>query len=236
MNLRAVIIDEPIHTYDEQACKLWQKTMWVKELGYRGSYKSAFLPIGTDDFFGTHLIVANELPNGELDPVAMYKSVRKSQAERFRVPFGVVAMLASTPYKDSPDLLKIINNGEEISYDSAWTINPAYKKDKEFSQLLRDFMTMFACNYHLSFGFNRWLSGGAKQFKVGDYFKWLGGQQIMPDFELLNFDNQVIQLIYIENTNNVPPEVLEVKKRMEMFWRTRIIYAPQESKVIKVAV
>lgn len=235
MKLRAVIIDEPIHTYDEQACKLWQKTMWVKEQGYRGSYKSAFLPVGADDFFGTHLIVADELPNGDLVPVAMYKSVRKSQAELFRVPFGVLAMLSTTPHKDSPEVLKIINDGREISYDSAWTINPAYKKDKEFSQLLRDFMTMFACNYHLSFGFDRWLSGGAKQFKVGDYFKWLGGRQIVPDFKLELFDHQTIQLIYIEDTRQLSAEVAEVKSRMEMFWRQRMIFAPKESAVIKVA-
>lgn len=235
MKLRAVIIDEPIHNYDEQACRLWQKTMWVKEQGYRGNYKSAFLPVGTDDFFGTHLIVAEELPNGTLEPIAMYKSVRKSQAELFRVPLGVLSMLSSTPYKDSPEVLKIINSGSEISYDSAWTINPAYKKDKEFSQLLRDFMTMFACNYHLSFGFDRWLSGGAKQFKVGDYFKWLGGRQILPDFELPLFDNQVIQLIYIEDTRQIPDEVAIVKSRMEAFWRQRIIFAPKESTALKIA-
>ncbi len=195
MKLRAIIIDEPIHVYDEVACSLWQKALWVKERGYRLAYQSEFLPISTDDFFGTHLIVANELSSGDFDPVAMYKSVRKSQAERFQVPFGLVSMLSHTTFKESPVVSNLLAEQTEISYDSAWTINPEYKKDKDFSLLLRDFMTMFACNYHLSFGFHRWLSGGAKQFKVGDYFKWLGGEQILPDFQLPLFDNKTIKLI-----------------------------------------
>lgn len=217
MKLQVVIIDEPIHVNDPTSCRLWQKTLWAKEQGYRANYKSSALPLGVDDFFGTHLIVANELPNGDLDPVVMYKSIRKSQTDRFKIPFGGLSLLSTTPYQNHADILAIINAPGDISYDSSWTINPAYKGDKEFSQLLRDFVTMFCCHHHKLAGFSRWLTAGVKQFKIDNYFEWLGGKQILPEFSLEIIDNQKVRMFYIPNTFQISDEVMEVANRMDAY-------------------
>src|SRR5690348_11158985 len=129
MQLRFVIIDEPIHVYDPVACSLWQRALWAKELGYRNEYSTSILPMSTDDFFGSHLIVAEELPDGGLEPVVMYKSVRRSQAVRFGVPFGAEALLKGTTAEGSGRLKEILSDPSEISYDSSWSVNPKYKND-----------------------------------------------------------------------------------------------------------
>lgn len=227
MKLQVVIIDEPVHIENEIACKLWQKTLWAKERGYRENYKSTVLPLGVDDFFGTHLIVAEQLPNGELEPIVMYKSIRKSQADRFQIPFGGLTLLSSTEFKDDPRVHSIVNSDGDISYDSSWTINPDYKKDKEFSQLLRDFVTMFCCNHHKEFGFTRWLTAGVKQFKIDNYFEWLGGEQILPEFSLSIIDNQKVRMFYIPNTENVPSEAAAKAKQMDTYWQNRIVFVPK---------
>lgn len=235
MNLRAVIIDEAVHIEDPRVTRLWQKTLWVKEKGYRQNYTSSVLPLGTDDFFATHLIIVDELPNGSWEPVVMYKSVRKSQADRFKIPFGGLSLLSTTPYQSSPIILNILNSAGDISYDSSWTINPDYKKDKDFSKLLRDFVTMFCCFHHLEAGYSRWLTAGVKQFKIDNYFEWLGGQQLFPEFPLEIIDNQLVRMFYVPDTRTVPHEALAVANSMKSYWDNRIVFEPKKSNLIKHA-
>lgn len=235
MNLQVVIIDEVVHIDDPQVTRLWQKTLWAKEKGYRQSYKSGVIPMGADDFIATHLIVAEKKSNGDLEPVVMYKSIRKSQAEKFKVPFSGITLLNNTPFQGDPKVLSIVNEPAEISYDSSWTINPIYKKDKDLSLLLRDFVTMFCCFHQLDSGYSRWMTAGAKQFKIDNYFEWLGGQQLLPDFSLQNFDNQFVTLFYIPNTNNLPAEPLATAHKMKSYWDNRMVYKPSASTNIKAA-
>lgn len=235
MKPRVIVIDEPIHVYDESACKLWQKSLWMKELGYREHYKSSVLPVGADDFIATHLIVADEKPNGSYEPMVMYKSIRKSQADKFKIPFGGLSLLNTTKFQNDKEVLAIVNRSGDISYDSSWTINPAYKKSKETSALLRDFVTMFCCYHHQQFGFSRWMTAGVKQFKIDDYFEWLGGHQVLPEFQLEIIDNQYVRMFYIPDTTNLPKEPLAIAKKMDPYWNERIIFAPTDSALAKVA-
>ncbi|MEK6774205.1 MAG: hypothetical protein AABY64_09705 [Bdellovibrionota bacterium] len=235
MNPRVIVIDEPIHIHDETACKLWQKALWMKELGYRNHYKSSVLPVGVDDFVASHLIVADQKKNGELEPMVMYKSIRKSQADKFKIPFGGLSLLNTTKYQNDKEIISVINDGGDISYDSSWTINPIYKSDKETSQLLRDFVTMFCCNHHKEFGFSRWLTAGVKQFKIDDYFEWLGGKQILPEFQLEIIDNQFVRMFYIPDTLHLPAEPLATAKKMDSYWNNRMVFVPEKSVYEKVA-
>ncbi len=234
MNPKVLIIDEPIHIYNESMCKVWQKALWLKEIGYRSHYKTSVLPVGVDDFVATHLIIVDQQKNGDMEPMVMYKSIRKSQADKFKIPFGGMSLLSTTPHKDSRILLDILNEPGDISYDSSWTINPKYKS-KEISQLLRDFVTMFCCNFHKEFGYSRWLTAGVRQFKIDNYFEWLGGKQILPEFQLEIIDNQFVRMFYIPDTNNVPAEALEVAKNMDSYWQNRIMCVPEKSNFQNVA-
>ncbi len=235
MNLKIVILDEPIHIYNSKACKLWQNAIWAKELGYKSQYKSSILPIGTDDFFGTHLIVVNELSDGDWDPVVMYKVVRRTQSNKFNVPFGAISLLKGTKYENSIELQQILEDPAEISYDSSWSINPKYKKDKEFSTLLRDYITLFCCNIHQIFGYNRWLTAGVQKFKIDEYFSWLGCKKILPDFELLIIDNDKVSMFYVPDAASLSKEAKAVAKKLSKEWDNKIIFQPDRLSEQKVA-
>ncbi len=228
MKLRVVVIDEPIHITNEAACDLWRKALWAKELGYRNEYKNSMLPMSTDDFFGTHLIVADEKSSGKLEPVAMYKAVRLSQTKRFRVPFGGMALLKGSKYENSIALEKVLHEPGDISYDSSWSINPTYKKDKEFSQLLRDYITLFCCNLHNSLGYHRWITAGVTRFKIDQYFAWLGGQELLPEFELPIIDNETVRMFYVPDTRALPSQPLAVAFSLQSAWDNRVIFAPTQ--------
>jgi hypothetical protein len=235
MRFRVVIIDEPIHVENRQACELWRKALWAKEEGYRAHYKSGVLPLGTDDFFGSHLIIVDEKPNGAWEPVVMYKSVRRSQASRFKVPFGAETLLIGTPYENSPRLKEILSDTSEISYDSSWSINPDYKSNKELSSILRDYVTMFCCNFHTSMGFYRWLTAGVQRLKIDDYFAWLGCEEVHNSFQLPIIDNETVRMLYHPDTRNSSDEAKAVTQRYAQDWDNRIIFSPRRNKRMQSA-
>ncbi len=234
INLRLVIIDEPIHVDDPEACELWRKAIWSKEKGYRNHYKSTIIPAGADDFIATHLIVADQKPSGEMIPVAMYKSLRLSQSLKFNLPFGALQLLKGTQYENSRVVNSLIKENGDISYDSSWTINPTYKISSKLSLTIRDCMTTLACNYHLSFGFSRWIAAGSKQYKVDQYLKWLGCEELLPEFSLSIIDGAEVQMMYHPNTKNQNESVLRVAEKYQYLWDTRILFKPTSNATEKV--
>ncbi|MBC7464574.1 MAG: hypothetical protein H7256_01155 [Bdellovibrio sp.] len=229
MKLQIVIIDEPIHIENPIACQLWQKTLWAKEKGYRKHYQTSIMPIGVEDFFGTHYIVAEVKSNGNMEPVGMLKCVRRSQSERFSIPFAPAQMLKSVGKDRDENVQRILNSPDEVSYVSSWTTNPDYKKDAEFSALLKDYMTVYACNYFKDAKIPRWLAAGVTQFKMDKYLESLGGKEIVPEFSLPIIDNQTVRMMLIADPYNPPPEHLVVASTLQSAWDNRIIFSPNNT-------
>ncbi len=231
MKVQFVLIDEPIHIYNEKALKLWQKALWAKELGYRQEYKSNVLPMGEDDFVASHLIAAEELENGELEPMFMYKSIRLSQCQRFKIQFPLLKLLKGTEYENSPIVENILNDGREITYDSSWTINPVYKqKGREFCKWLRDLTTAYALSYHQQFDIPRWITCGVTKFKIDKYFEYLGGKEVLSEFKLPIIDGESVRMLFIEDTSKTPPACLEVVEQYQYLWKDLLVFQPESLK------
>jgi hypothetical protein len=232
MKLQIIFIDEPIHVEDQIACNLWQKTLWAKEKGYRSHYKAATMPLGADDFFATHYIVAEEKSTGGFEPIAMSKSVRRSQCLKFNVPFGANSLLKAAGLDGDLRISEILKSDDEISYEGSWSINPEYQKDRELSNLLRDYMTLFACRYFQTAGIPRWLAAGVTQFKVDKYFEWLGGKEVVPEFPLEMIDNQTVRMMYFADAYHPPKEPMAIAEGLTSQWNNRIVFKPTSKKGI----
>jgi hypothetical protein len=230
VKLQIFIIEEPIHIDDEIACKLWQKTLWVKEKGYRKYYKTSIMPIGVDDFFATHYIVAEAKTNGQYEPLTMLKLVTRTQSEKFNIPFGAEALLKNAGLANAGKIEKILRAPEEIAYISSFTLNPDYKMHQEFSNFLRNYITAYICNYLPAAGINRWLAAGVTRYKIDKYIEWLGGKEILPPFSLPIIDNQTVRMMYIENTDQPSSEALSVADTLKSDWENRIVFKPNSNK------
>ncbi len=228
MKLQIVIIDEPIHIDNNEACKLWQRALWLKEKGYRRHYKTSIMPIGVDDFFATHYIVAEEKSDGQLEPMAMLKSVRRSQSEKFNIPFGAESLLKNVDVENTKQLQQILLSTDDISYVSSFTINPHC--GIKHSALLRNYITAFICHYFRSVGISRWVAAGVTKYKIDKYIEWLGGKEIVPEFSLPIIDNQTVRMMYIENAYHPSKEALIIADSLKSEWENRIVFEPNKEK------
>ncbi len=233
MNPRFVVIDEPIHVYDPKACKLWQETLWAKEKGYRNAYKSNVLPMGEDDFVATHLIIADEKPNGDLVPVVMYKSLKQSTCKKFNIEFKAMSLLKGTKFENSLELGRVLKDPRDISYDSSWTINPEYKRDKEFSKYLRDLTTIMITNYHKNFNVPRWVTAGVIKYKIDQYFEFVGGKELLPEFKLDIIDGDSVRMLYIDDVSVDPAGTIPVNKKYGHLFDDTLVFTPNVQGVLK---
>lgn len=234
VKVRFCLVDEAISLTDGEGSRLWQKALWAKKRGYEQEYPQHILPVGEDDFIAAHLIVAEELTNGELEPMFMYKSIRLSQCKKFDMDFPFLKVLRDTEHENSFAVKKILNQDLDISYDSSWTINPVYKKrGKDFCKWLRDLTTVYATNYHRSFGIPRWVTYGATKFKIDKYFEYLGGKEFLPEFTLPHFDKAPVRGLYIPDTNNLPQECMEIAERYMHLWNNLTVFSPNYKEIPK---
>lgn len=226
MQFRVVIIDEPIHVSDKFAGQLWQQSLWIKEQGYRRRYSNSILPVSTDDFFATHLIVAHEKSDGTMEPALMHKSVRRSQCKRFGVPFPAETLLHGTKFESATHINNILDEPTEISYEGSMTINPKFITNPRICYRLREYLTLFFCNHHLSINSYRWISAGVTRFKIDNYLEWLGGTEVLSAFELPIIDNGTVRMIYMPDVRHPSPESKAIADKYSEDWDNRIVFSP----------
>lgn len=226
-NLRIIIIDEPIHIQDPLACEIWRKALWLKEQEYQLHYRSSILPLSVDDFFGTHIIIAEELGPGNYAPISMYKVTRASQYARFGVPFGGLSILNGTPFENSIAIHQLLREPGDIGYMSSWATSPDYRKRPRLAREIRNLITTAGVHVHALFGYHRWIVAGVTRHKADQYFIWAGCREILPEFSLPIIDNQTVRMLYLPDTRNMPAAPLEVAKKYHSYWENRLCFQPQ---------
>lgn len=213
LNLKLIIIDDAIHLREQsQICELWRKCLWAKVESYENHYKHSILTVGTDDFIGSHLILANKLPGGKLDPVMMYKAVRLSKYKQFSLPFGLNKTLKGTHLENSIILNKILKSGDEVSYNSSFTVNPKYQNHPARSSF-KDYISILLYHYNIVFNVKQWVSIAAIKYKVDKYFLSLGAKPIHDAFSVKASDMEPVQLFHHSDTNIVPDHILKTIKK-----------------------
>lgn len=235
MKIRYVVIREPISLEDPFALRIWQRALWAKAASYRAHYKSGILPLALDDFIATHLIVARELPDGELEPMVMYKSLERSIAQRYSMEWGFMSLLELLPQSERNQIEMLLKDQSEVTYDSSWAKNPRYEHGLVSAQTLRNHITALGLLYHESYGLPRWLTAGVVALRIDQYFSWLGCTQISKEFSLPIIDQQTVKIFYMGSAKQISTDAIQVCDQHMNHWHRRLEFAPERIQTKKVA-
>ena len=236
--LRIVILDHAVSCWDHSVTRdLFHKIVNLKLKGYGREYSDRVLALDTFDFIGAHLLLCEERPNGELHPLMGYKSAPLKVAEHYNLQFPAFALLRSSGVPEYiPVVEKLIEQakraGEEICYDSSWTIDQKVKEDRDLNRHLRKMFTSLIVNYHRDFHREQWITCGVVHFKTDQFFTWLGGKAITEPFPQLTLDNSPVSMIHIEKHSK---EAVEAAKHFEADWENRIVVTGDQLEQLKKA-
>lgn len=236
LDLRIIIIDEPIHIYDELALNIWQKTLWIKNQEYQKHYKTSILPYSTEDFFATQVIIAEETDTNRFAPLSMYRIVTRSRCKKYFSPFCPDTMLDGTGYEDSFVMKRILQDSSDIGYLSSWAVSRDYRKKPHLIRKVRDLITTTSCLVPETLGCNRWLVAGAVQHRADEYLRWIGCNEVLPDsFAHPNNSNVPLRMLYLANTQELPEHTQTVINECSNYWQNRLIFNPSTKVTEKAA-
>lgn len=233
-NLKIVVLDRPLdHWNDPFIYSLFQKVVQMKLAGYGSEYPDGVLAVDATDFFGTHILLCDQKPNGELFPLVGYKSVTLQRCNYYRNVFPALSILRNSK-ADDRRLISLMKNsqdqGFDLSYDSSWTMQPEVRKDKEFAKFARDMISTMCVCYHEEFSIPEWTVCGILRFKTDQYFRWMGHQDITHQFSFFNLYDEQAAMLHIKEYSS---ECIEKARSYEGMWKEKILFSKKSIPIIR---
>ena len=191
-SLKIVVLECPYDTWDDPFTReMYAKMISLKLKGYSSGYPYGILPVGGDDLVSTHLMICEERAGG-LEPLLGYKSITQSRAAIHQLIFPALSIAMNAPSPEHTQALEALKEqcGSQkwnLRYDSAYTILPGLRDDRELIGDLKILMTGMHTLFHQEYESKESLLVGVLKFKTDHYFaKWgyqpvrLGEKELPP--------------------------------------------------------
>lgn len=178
--LQIVVLDCPYASIqDPQTQKIFSKFMATKLGGYMQEYPYGVLPMDRYDMMATLLLLCEKKDDGDLEPIAVFKSTSLERCKLFNADFELMEYYHSEGtevYKQATlDILEsAYKRGVNVGYNSSWTIQKHIREDKEKVRLARDLSFMMFANHYPHYNIEEVLITGVVKFKVDQVLTWMG--------------------------------------------------------------
>jgi hypothetical protein len=149
---RVVILDRPVAGWgDPLVQELFAKLVTLRLSGYGARYAQSVLPLDTNDFISTHIMLCTESERGLLPRMA-YRHTSFEQCAAFGLPFPVLApMLAVGATRHAhivrDTLARCERERKAVDFVGSWTIDPAVRSDRNMFRELWE-ITIALCASH----------------------------------------------------------------------------------------
>lgn len=232
-NLRIVVLDSFYDFHQNPTVRdLFVKLISLKIKGYQTAYPYGVLPVDSGDFFGVHILLCRETPEG-LDPIMGLKSIFLSRCKAFKQDFPAFHLFEGI---DTPDHLaatkKIIEdsekNEEEVAYSASWTMDPDLKKDPSLKKFCRDLVTFFLIRFYESRKVENVIAGAATRFKIEEIKFFVGFEPVsrnnkaLPSFKCKAFFGEPVLLMHWKKNR---PEAKKWASSYDPLWSSRIEFS-----------
>lgn len=219
--IKVVVLDNPKATWESQETQsLFCKIIALKLSGYGASHSAQSLSIDTTDFIATHLLLCRTNTGG-LEPIMGYKSISRKRCDDHSVGFPALTMLENSDGNTySNKIIEILNSSQEISYDSAWTILPPYRKKENITRKLKDIFTAMVVHHHKDFKIPQWLGCGVLRLKTDLFFSKMGAKQITPPFRQRSLSGEPVVMMHLSEFSQ---STLNTAAELKFLWDQKII-------------
>lgn len=161
-------IDDPV------VSEIFINLLKLKKNGYQSKHSNRFLPVGTHDFIGHHIILCEKRT---LVPILCAKIVSYNTCEYYNTAFPLNDLGCFLTSEQQHALHSIISGrisaGKDVTYSGGFTINPVFKGFGA-TPLLKDIYTGIHYLAHLSYGYSTVMGFGAPKVGTDVFFKKWG--------------------------------------------------------------
>ncbi len=235
---QVIVMESPYENYEKslEVRDLLKDVFKLKLDGYKAYHEFGIMPVGSDDFFSNHIIICQEKEDGELRPVAAFKSITNGVSNRFNISFPIIEHNLKGVEEDYQDHVtevvswlndKQIKN-EIVGYNFGWTISPFIKERSERDFLI-NFSTAMYFYYYNNYNINHVITAAFKDFGVHKIQERMGFSYFEKDGEALPafrgkvFQDKEAYFMYLEDLD-FPVDFKSSVKFFEKYWNNRITY------------
>jgi len=174
-DLQVVVVSSFFDQIDDpRVSELFVNLLKLKKSGYQSKHSNRFLPVGTHDFFGHHIILCEKKTS---TPILCSKIVSYKTCEFYNTPFplgDLGGFLSSSQTLELRAIIeKRINDGRDITYSGGLTINPIFKGFGK-TPFFKDIYTGLHYLAHITYGYSTMMGFGAPKVGTDVFFKTWG--------------------------------------------------------------
>ena len=227
MDYQVVEIKNPVlNINDSKVYEMFNKLIKLKIMGYQYEYGNSIMPIGAYDFLSNHIAICTKEANGDLNPIAMFETLRYSTCKEFKMSFPHIELtmiggnhVLSSEIQKSAN--KFLEHGSDILYDSSWTVTPEQRQKKNISSILRLVLSL-GVNLHLDSDIKAFFVSATLKVGTDKIFKNAGCVPVSdsPYYKLANINNQNAEMFLCCKFSNT---MLKLSKMYSKLWTDRII-------------
>lgn len=243
--LKLVTVDYLSEAWDEpHVVDFYKKIISTKLKGYHKEFPTSVLPVDTTDFIAIHQAVCLPIKN-ELKPVMVFKTTPLSRCERSRITFPVLAMAQQAK---SPGHIKVVSdilsaarhNNHELGYSGCWTVDPEFRKDRDFARTLREITMAMYMHTHYHYNIDEHLVSATLKFQTDKLFADYGHTLLhdkgtpLSTIKLYHLYDAEAVFMYVRRFSKLATDIAD---KWQHLWEQRIYYGPPKTtqKVPKAA-
>jgi hypothetical protein len=227
-NLRIVVLENPQASFDSQLVKdLFIDNLAMKIRGFRQRWSQYYIPTCKTDFIGTTLMACKEV-NGKLLPITSYRTIKKSQCEKYRIDFPGSTLCNNTASLEHMNALKDFieeaqASDKEVTYSSSFTVYPWLQKEEK-REAIEMLIPLFAF-YHMHYQVERSIALGAAKTGTDKMYHKMGlfpiklKGEALPSIVFPEYDNEEFE---VQTLNGLTDEAIELAKSKMRLWKDRI--------------
>lgn len=230
--LKLVTLDYPVKIWDDPKCThYFQKILSVKLKGYYKEFDLDILPIDTTDYIAIHqaVCIQEELA---LRPIMVFKTIPLSRCQTHRVVFPVLAMTRAAQALEHSahiaDIIKAANmNRKELGYSCCWTVDPQFRKDREFARQLREVTMAVYMHTHRNYNIDEHLVSATLKFQTDKLFhdyghrKLIRGGKELPSIKVAHVFDEEAAIMYVRKFSKYAEGVYQ---KWSFLWEENLLY------------
>src|SRR5262249_37783257 len=135
-SVQIVVLDNPFRIWSNPVVQdLFVKAIDLKIRGYGGIYPEGVIPVDTNEFVGTHVLVCRKRGK-KLFPITGFRSISLQRCDQHFLAFPSLAIARNSGAPRHAEVVQSImdrcRKGRiRLEYFGGWTIDPAFRKERD---------------------------------------------------------------------------------------------------------
>ncbi|MCE3013065.1 MAG: hypothetical protein LW878_08345 [Proteobacteria bacterium] len=230
-DLQVVVVSSFFDQIDDpRVSELFVNLLKLKKSGYQSKHSNRFLPVGTHDFFGHHLILCHKK---SFEPILCAKIISYKTCQYYNTDFPLSDLGNFLLVDQKRELEKIIHErllrDKDITYSGGLTINPVFKGFGS-SPLFKDIYTGLHYLAHLTFDYSTMMGFALPKVGTDIFFRTWGVKPLEVNGVPMQptptpFVNGIDSILVWGDVENLSEYKKDMGKRYGALWEDRIDFS-----------